>query len=387
MSKEIHNAAKAMPEMNGQDYDSLRDDIKAHGLLTPIELCEGKIIDGRHRYRVCKELDIKPEFVDAPINGQTPAEYVWSLNGARRHLTASQRAAVAAELMDSLRERHPPGKPKQAKMPALQNRDRAAKIVGVGSRYVSDAETIKKESPDIFDQVKSGEKTLSQAKRMAEESKTRKSAVLKISKIEVQSDTNVLWGDSFKLAESIPDGSCSLVFTDPPYDRKSLGLYDELQELAERILCDGGSLITYLGQHLMPDVIEKLNKGRLRWFWPLCCQHTGNTAQMREYGIKVKWKPMLWFVKGGFRFSRNIWIDDLVVSEKEKCSHPWQQSVIEASYYIDKLTSEGELVVDPFCGGGTTAVACKKLKRQWWTCDIDENHVTTARDRLNDTYV
>ena len=88
-------------------------------------------------------------------------------------------------------------------MPPLKNRDRAAKIVGVGSRYVSDAETIKKESPDIFDQVKSGEKTLSQAKRMAEESKARKSAVLKISKIEVQSDTNVLWGDSFKLAESI----------------------------------------------------------------------------------------------------------------------------------------------------------------------------------------
>ncbi len=120
-------------------------------------------------------------------------------------------------------------------------------------------------------------------------------------------------------------------------------------------------------------------------FWIACCLHTGGVAQMREYGIKVKWKPMLWFVKGSFRRDRETWVEDLVESRQEKESHPWQQSVIEASHFIERLTTKGELVVDPFCGGGTTAVAAKKLGRQWWTADIDATYVNTARKRLADT--
>ena len=88
-----------------------------------------------------------------------------------------------------------------------------------------------------------------------------------------------------------------LVFTDPPYDKDSLPLYDQLGELAARILVDGGSLITYCGQYSMDQVMESLGK-HLHFYWPLCCLHTGKTAQMKLRGIKVKWKPMLWFVKG-----------------------------------------------------------------------------------------
>ena len=108
---------------------------------------------------------------------------------------------------------------------------------------------------------------------------------------------------------------------------------------------------------------------------------------MREYGIKVKWKPMLWFVKGDFRRDRETWVDDLVQSTQEKDSHPWQQSVVEARYYIDTLTRKGELVVDPFCGGGTTAVAAKQLGRQWWTADRESVHVKTAMERLDDAII
>ena len=105
---------------------------------------------------------------------------------------------------------------------------------------------------------------------------------------------------------------------------------------------------------------------------------------MTEYGIMVGWKPMLWITKG-FRREPKSWVKDTVVSNPEKGLHPWQQSIVEAEYYIDRLTKPGELVVDPFCGSGTTAVAAKSLGRQWWTADIDERHVMTARDRLKGT--
>lgn len=195
-------------------------------------------------------------------------------------------------------------------------------------------------------------------------------------------DNGVYHGDAFKLADNIPDESCALVFTDPPYDRESLPMFEKLSELSSRILVQGGSLVTYGGQYVLPAILEHLSH-HLTFFWICCCQHTGGTSQMREYGIKVKWKPMLWFVKGDFRRDRSVWVDDLVISKPDKSLHPWQQSIIEAKHFIESLTTPGEMVVDPFCGGGTTAMAAKQLGRIWWTADKNARHVKTARQRIS----
>lgn len=49
---------------------------------------------------------------------------------------------------------------------------------------------------------------------------------------------------------------------------------------------------------------------------------------------------------------------------------------------IHATSLQGDLVVDPFCGSGTTAAVCKKLGRQFLTCDTSENYIAGARDRL-----
>lgn len=105
---------------------------------------------------------------------------------------------------------------------------------------------------------------------------------------------------------------------------------------------------------------------------------------MAFWGIRVKWKPMLWFVNGGNRFDTSAVVEDLIFSTKEKSAHPWQQSVTEARYYIEKLTPDGGLVVDPFCGGGTTAVAAKQEGRKWITCELDPEYAAIATQRIKD---
>lgn len=170
-----HKAALAMPEMSKDDFAKLKADIGKHGLLCPIETLNNEVIDGRHRLKACTQLGIEPELIEANLNGQTPAEYVWSLNAERRHLTASQRAAVAAILWPA--EKKKAGRPKKqsVKNDALKSRNEAAKEVGVSYGYVSDAAKLKREAPKLFNEVKQGTKTLQQAKREAAPKRRKRS--------------------------------------------------------------------------------------------------------------------------------------------------------------------------------------------------------------------
>lgn len=189
-------------------------------------------------------------------------------------------------------------------------------------------------------------------------------------------------GDFRDVVKGLPSDSVSLIFTDPPYDRDTLPLYGDLAESAKIVLRPGGSLICYLGQYQIHEVCALMTP-HLRLWWTLCCLHTGQSARMTEYGIVVKWKPMLWFVKGT-RGDKLTFVDDLVESEQEKDTHEWQQGLREAGYYIDKLTHPGDLVFDPFCGGGTTAVAAKLAKRRWLTCDVNAESAILARRRVHE---
>lgn len=66
----IHPAANVLPMMSDDEFERLRADIEQHGLLTPIETVDGKIIDGRHRYSACKVLGIEPDVVEVELNGR-----------------------------------------------------------------------------------------------------------------------------------------------------------------------------------------------------------------------------------------------------------------------------------------------------------------------------
>mgnify|MGYP001052839394 CR=1 FL=1 len=94
---DIHEAANIFPMITGADFAALRDDIKANGLLEPIILCNGKILDGRNRYAACLDVGIEPAYQDY-YGEQTPLDYVISKNLHRRHLNETQRAVVASKI-------------------------------------------------------------------------------------------------------------------------------------------------------------------------------------------------------------------------------------------------------------------------------------------------
>ena len=75
---------------------------------------------------------------------------------------------------------------------------------------------------------------------------------------------------------------------------------------------------------------------------------------MREYGVRVAWKPLVWFTKSG-RLNKQQTFDDVIQGRaKEKDAHEWQQQV---------MTAENDLVVDPMSGSATTGTAAKRTRR------------------------
>jgi hypothetical protein len=99
---DFHPLAERFPLMERDDLFKLADDILAHGLLEPITLFEGKILDGRNRYLACKELATfkltHAHFRHLPA-GLDPLAFVISANIHRRHLTAEQKRDLLATLI------------------------------------------------------------------------------------------------------------------------------------------------------------------------------------------------------------------------------------------------------------------------------------------------
>lgn len=374
-----------------EEFATLKADIEANGLRIPITILDGQVLDGRNRWLACQELGIRPE--TQKFGDGSPLSYIISMNLKRRHLTASQRAAIATEILPLLekeaknrQKQHggtAPGREKTlgAISPQVfgKARDQAAKLFNIGGRAVSDAKRIKAKSPDLFQKVKSGEINLqkainffSQKKRHKERIEAAKSASLV---------PEILVGTFGERGNEIPDNSLSLIFTDPPYERKtSKENLSDLAKFAAKKLLQGGSLICYVGHTQLPIAMDLLRE-RLRYWWLIACVHSGGRTLMREYGIMAGWKPMLWFVKDT-RGEKNTMVDDVVSGGREKGFHEWQQAASEAEYWIEKLCPKEGIVCDPFLGSGTTAIAAQRLHRKWIGIEADAATAQMASKRV-----
>ncbi len=86
---DAHPLAENYPLLEGEQYEAFKADIAANGCHNPIWLYRGQILDGRNRYRACRELGIEPTF--AEYDGDDLAGFVISQNEHRRHLDHERR--------------------------------------------------------------------------------------------------------------------------------------------------------------------------------------------------------------------------------------------------------------------------------------------------------
>lgn len=169
---QTHPHANVMPAMTAGEFQALKADILENGQYETIKLFDGKILDGRHRYQACRELDIEPKTEE--WEGTNSLEYVLSVNLQRRHLTESQRAIAAAEVATL------PKGANQHTAVAAPTQQSIAKLFAVSPDSIQRGKkVISQGSAALIEQVRNGEVSVAKAAELVTLSKNKQVAALK----------------------------------------------------------------------------------------------------------------------------------------------------------------------------------------------------------------
>lgn len=160
----FHPLADIFPLIDGDDFNSLVADVRQHGVREPIVIFDGRILDGRNRWRAAQAVGVECPRVD--FTGSDPVGFVISLNLRRRHLDESQRAMVAGKLAtlthggDRVSE--------QAASLPVATQARAAEVLNVSERSVRSARAVLDHgAPELVRAVEAGAVSVSAAADVA----------------------------------------------------------------------------------------------------------------------------------------------------------------------------------------------------------------------------
>lgn len=212
--------------------------------------------------------------------------------------------------------------------------------------------------------------------------------------------------DALDMLRSLPDQSAQMVLTDPPYgisyqsNRSKHGpsaaiesdwnfQFGPFLQETQRILQDGGVAYVFTRWDVFPLWMKSVNgerglaaKNLIVWV------KDNHTAGDLRGNFGAKWEGIMMLVKGrhllrGHRHP-NVWTFPRV--PRKSMIHPAEKPVPLLMRLIESSSDEGGLVVDPFCGSGSTAEAALACGRQALIGDVDERWLFECQRRLGVQY-
>lgn len=402
---------------------SLKESIEQHGLDNPLTVSkreDGKfdLIAGERRLKALLILGFvkMPCIVREDLSSVQRKLFELEENIQRKDLDWDEKIEIYRQI-DMIRRKEEGEGTQGSKDESGWTQEKMARKVGVSltvvSRNIRFAKLLKRR-PDIKKKIK-GLPLWPAMKRADMILKGEKlSRLEKGGKIEFSGDIRL--GNCLDLILDIPDESIDLILTDPPFgidqiesmrgkDRGSVqsytsGLTKDDNLLPARVLDIMRRLIPELGRILKPSRhfymffsfglsahIKRLflqNDFELGWV-PLIWNKGYGTGPPRGYDYVACYEPILFgWKKPKKRYlkkcEKNILTFSPVSSKKKK--HPFEKPFDLLSFLINQSTNLGELVLDPFCGSGSTVLAAIKNGRNGIGFELNRDHFLCAQERV-----
>jgi DNA modification methylase len=199
---------------------------------------------------------------------------------------------------------------------------------------------------------------------------------------------NINCADGFK---KIPNESVDLILTDPPYGLKKQGIkndhdlsqfYSILSE-SYRVLKKDSFFITFFSTKFLPEIFKN---NPFQYFWNFIL-HCPNGSVMSPIGY-TKYMSCMVFKKGSPKMAKrgkDIFMDTpgrMIEPDEGYIDHPTPKPKTFIKELLILFSKENDIVLDPFIGSGSTAIACKQLGRRYVGFEIDKKYYNDAIKRL-----
>jgi len=231
----------------------------------------------------------------------------------------------------------------------------------------------------------------------------------------------IICGDCLDVMKDFPDNSVDLVLTDPPYGHKNKdgdmsanykairGIGDYVPERDDNPIANDGIEANQIYRDCLPIWSRILVAGGCCCC--CCCGGGGPDPQFARWSLwmdeHIPFKMCVIWYKGGWGLGhhyRRCWecilvgqkkgaackwhldttVENVILDERKPRddSHPTIKPLGLMVKFIEWHSKEGDLILDPFCGSGTTCVAAKMLGRHYIGIDISEKYCEIARKRV-----
>jgi len=207
---------------------------------------------------------------------------------------------------------------------------------------------------------------------------------------------NLMQGDCLELMKTIPDGSVDMVLTDIPYgevNQKSSGLrrldrgnadacdFDLNLMVDEFARVASGSFYVFCGTEQISVITTAFKRHKLTT--RVCAWEKSNPSPMNGSKLWLSGMEFCVFArkpKATFNehCQKALWRFPVGRSK----IHPTEKPVALMSRLVAASTNEGNIILDPFMGSGTTGVAAKNLNRSFIGIELDETYFNIAKERI-----
>jgi site-specific DNA-methyltransferase (adenine-specific) len=380
---------QVLPPLAPEARQALAEDIRRHGVLVAVEVDEeGNVLDGHHRVELAAELGIEyPVVVRSGMSETERVEHALRLNLLRRHLGPVEWAHAFRRLAEARGIRlgsqgRQGGKTDSVAVFAAElgvTPRTARRRLRLADRLAN--------HPDLAARVDRGDLDATRAETLARERafELRRAEASPPPVTSLGDGVHIHHGPFQEVLAHVEDDSVDLVLTDPPWqwDVETLDLWDDLGAFCARVLRPGRALVAYSGSGCLAAAIDRLSR-HLDYVWAGALILPGRHNEVHAVMARDASTPIVFFSKGRYE-PRHWFINALSSPGAEKDAHPWQKPLGNVAYYLERFSEPGELVCDPFLGGGTTAVAAQRAGRRFVGCDVDPGAVEVTLQRLQDT--
>jgi DNA modification methylase len=413
-----------IPPLTQEEFRQLEQNIIAEGIRENILTWQGIIIDGHNRYKIATKWGLEYETTSKHFKDEEAVKEWMILNQfGRRNLSNYQRSVLALELEEVFTKKakenlsiagskYSPkeGLQNSAKVTNVDTRKELSKVASVSHDTITRVKKIEeKADEETKAKLRTGEISINQVytdiKKQEKREEQRTRVLSERNNDNISTEENIKNGDSLEILETLPDESIDIVLTDPPYGisyisnrsifedtitkrglmndgKEAIELLDKTCEILSRKAAKNSHLYFFCSWSVFSSfesIIGKYFTIKTPIVWDKGNKGSGDLDN--DWGNQTE--IVIFCTKGKKLINKRLGnIINVPRMHTSKMIHPTQKPEELLKTILDVSYIDGDFVVDPFMGSGSTIKVANNMGAKSLGIELDNEMFQIANKYL-----